>query len=253
MSNVCRYCGAKLDSAAMICTNCGKVVPAYNSSAKKQGYDQFGTPRQDQGAARDTVKTPYAATRSARQMQGVESGYADTGKRRSSAPAGYDPVKAAQQQKVPFVTNASSGKRQNTSTLAPLVFNLIKILIVVAILYAGFVFVRVMLVKQAKYDFKLAEGMTLASKNYGQAFDNYFKEGKWWYDFEKNIVTYEGTTSEGKVYKMTFGKVDGQTAVKTLYIDDKKIDNADGNIMKNYVLGMFMSEKEITSKAKAFR
>ena len=251
MSNVCRYCGAKLDSSAKICTNCGKVVPAFNQNAQKEGYNQFGTPERSKSTIRDTVKTPYAATRSARQMQAPDEKYGTSTLRRQPDP-GYDPVKAAAQKKVPFVTNASSGKQAHAGVLGPLLGKLIKIVLVLAVILVLFAVVRVLMVRQAKYDFKLPEQIKLESTTYGEAFGKFFKEGKWWYDIKKNAVTYKGTGYDNKEYDMVFGRVDGQTAVKSLTIDGKIIDSKDDNIMKNYVMGMFMAQRVTSEKAKAF-
>ena len=82
--------------------------------------------------------------------------------------------------------------------------------------------------------------MKLSCETYGEAVDNFFEEGKWRYHISDNKVVYYGTTKEGEEYVMTFGKVNGDTVVKRLTIDGKKID--DDKVMELYVMQMFMAE-----------
>ncbi|WP_294406122.1 zinc ribbon domain-containing protein [uncultured Ruminococcus sp.] len=235
----CVYCGAAMKEGAKICTNCGKVAPSEQLNGNQ--FSNFGGPQGMTPGAKNTARTTYAATRSAKQMKYADDKYGNGPRRRVDE--NYDPVKQSKQ-KVPFVTNESSGKEKHRSRIIPVVKLLIKIALVLFILYAAFGFARVMMVKSASYDFKLGEGMKLTSENYGDAFDNYFTDGKWSYELKGNCVTYKGTAQDGGEYEMTFGKSEGQTAVLTLTIDGKKIDSE--KIMPQYVLGMFMSEKMVT-------
>ena len=58
-----------------------------------------------------------------------------------------------------------------------------------------------------------------------------------------NQVSYEGTSESGDDYVMIFGKNDGQTAVRQMTKNSKKV--ASDSIM-NDVMGMFMFEKKVT-------
>ena len=55
--------------------------------------------------------------------------------------------------------------------------------------------------------------------------------------------SYEGTSESGDDYVMIFGKNDGQTVVRQMTKNSKKV--ASDSIM-NDVMGMFMFEKKVT-------
>jgi len=247
MKKVCGYCGAMIEDGSKICTNCGKMIAA-KGNAPKQGGLQFSNyggsamPVQN----KPEVRAPYMSKSNARQARQEAD---DRAYQRAGQPAGkhrtdsgYDPVRQAGQQKIPFVTNSSSGKEKNKSKVLPLVGTLVKIILVLLIIYVLFGFIRVMLVRTADYDFKLGEGMKLECENYGEAMDNYFEKGSWRYHLKGNQVTYTGETKSGEKYELTFGKKDGQTAVTRLVIDGKPVDKE--KIMDIYIMGMFMSSKE---------
>ncbi len=243
MKKVCGYCGAVIDDGAKICTNCGKMIAA-RGSAQKEGGLQFSNyggssmPVQN----KPDVRTPYMSRSNAKQARQEADNRAyqragqSTQQRRTDS--GYDPVRQAQQQRVPFVTNTSSGKEKTKSKITPIIGALVKIILALVILYVLFGFIRVMLVRSADYDFNLGEGMTLECENYGEAMDNYFEKGHWRYHLKGNCVTYTGETDSGEVYELTFGKIDKQTAVTRLVIDGKAVDK--DKIMDVYIMGMFM-------------
>ncbi|MDO4945184.1 MAG: zinc ribbon domain-containing protein [Ruminococcus sp.] len=243
MKKVCGYCGAVIDDGAKICTNCGKMI-AGKGSAQKEGGLQFSNyggssmPVQN----KPDVRTPYMSKANAKhaRQEADNRAYQRAGQsaQQRRTDNGYDPVRQAQQQRVPFVTNSSSGKEKSKSKIMPLIGKLVKIILVLFILYALFGFIRVMLVRSADYDFKLGEGMKLECENYGEAMDNYFEKGKWRYHLKGNCVTYTGETKSGEEYELTFGKKNKQTAVTKLVIDGKAVDK--DKIMDIYIMGMFM-------------
>lgn len=242
MKNVCSHCGAVIENGSKICTNCGRMVSGADIQGKGQErqFSSFGGAQGNVPGAGNRARTTYAAQRSAKQMKAPTQNYGENAKRRQIDP-GYDPVKQAAKQKVPFVTNETSGKEKNRSTVRPLLAALVKVALAAAVLYIAFAFVMVMLVRTAGYDFKLAEGVALPCDSYGEAFDNYFEDGKWRYSLKGNKVTFTGTDKDGKEYDITFGKKDGKTVVKRMLIDKKLI--SEDKIMDIYVMGMFMSEK----------
>lgn len=231
-----------MSEGAKICTNCGKVAAPMGQSSENSNR-QFSNFSGSQGmtpGASSRTKTTYASHRSARQMKAPEANYGQASARRRPD-ANYDPVKQAAQQRVPFVTNETSGKEKNRSRLSPIIGAIIKIIIALLIVYVVLSFAMVMLVRNAEYDFKLGKGISLECSTYGEAFDNYFEDGKWRFDIKSRKVTFEGTSYDKEKYEITFGRKEGQTVVQTMYIDDKRIDG--DKIMDVYVMGMFMTEK----------
>ena len=241
----CKFCGAAVDSSAKICPGCGKVMPAYHGAELKK-RSQFSGENERDGLTnnRMRVQTPYAAMRSGRQMDKLDENYGTPKARREHVPENYDPRKDIIKQ--PFSVGTGSGKQANQSKLSAGLSYIIKMTLIILVGLVLYAVLRVYLVTKASYDFKLDEGITLASKNYGEAFDNYFEEKRWWFDFSINKVTFKGTNGDGEEYYMVFGRTDdGQTAVKELTIDGKKIYNDNNTIMNNYILGTFMAEKKI--------
>ena len=245
MNISCRFCGASVESTAKICPGCGKVMPAYRG-AELKNRSSFSSADNNDGltAGRIRAQTPYAANRSGKQMDKLDENYGTPKARREHLPENYDPRK--DNSKLPFQAATGSGKQSARSIIGPGIAYLIKFIIIIAIGLVLYAVGRVFITSHSGYDFDLDSDIKLASKNYSTAFDNYFEETKWWFDFSKNKVTFTGKTSDGHEYKMVFGRdEDGQTAVTQLHIDGKKITNEDNNIMKNYILGTFMVQGEI--------
>ncbi|MBR1862965.1 MAG: zinc ribbon domain-containing protein [Ruminococcus sp.] len=248
----CRFCGALIDSSAKICPGCGRVAPAFRGSEKKE-MKQFGDSN-DTGLTPNAKNTPitasHASVREGRRMETPDENYGKPGGKKDHAD--FDHVKAAQEQRVPFAHNTSSGKFENRSSASAGVGVAIKIIVLLVIAFIVYSLVRVMQVKKAGYDFELEEGMTLPNSTYSQAFENYFESGKWRFDITGNCVTYKGRNSKGQKFEMEFGKVGQKIAVVELYIDGEMITGTD-NIMDNYILGMFMSERGKIDGGTAFR
>lgn len=241
----CRFCGASVDSTAKICPGCGKVMPAYHG-AQLNKKSQFSNADKHDGlaVARIQVQTPYSATRSGRMMDRLDENYGTPKARREHMPDNYDPRK--DNKTIPYTVATGSGKQAQRSVLSSGIAYGIRFILMIIIGLLLYAVIRVYMVTKASYDFDIDKNIKLASKNYGEAFDSYFVESKWWFDFSQNKVTFSGTDSDGRNYSMVFGKDDkGQTVVKELNIDGKKIYNDDNVIMDNYILGTFMSEKEI--------
>lgn len=248
----CRFCGALIDSSSKLCPGCGRVAPAFRGS-EEQELKQFGDTNASgltPGAKNTPITASHASVREGRRMEAPNENYG-----KNAAPqqhADFDHIKAAQQQKTPFVTNSSSGKFENRSRVSSgvgIAIRVLIILLIAAIVYAAF---KVITVKRAGYDFKLDDGMTLASSTYGEAVDSYFDGGKWRFDFLSNSVTYKGHNHHGELIEMTFGKLGDQVVVTELYVDGEMISGTT-NIMNNYVLGMFMAEKGKVEGGTAFR
>ena len=242
----CRFCGASVDSSAKICPGCGKVMPAYHGVEAGEG-SQFSNSNKRDGLTNNRIRTqtPYAANRSGRQMDKLDPNYGTKKARREHLPDNYDPRKEGIKQQ-PFTTGTGTGKQAYVSKLGNGIgyfFTFILIIMIAFIMYAT---ARVLAVTRSSYDFELGSGMHLANKNYGEAFDAYFKEQHWWFDITCNKVTFRGTNSNGEEYEMWFGRTaDGQTAVKELYIDGQKVFNENNRIMEAYILSAFMTEKDI--------
>jgi hypothetical protein len=238
MKKVCSYCGALMEEGAKICTNCGKVVPSQNKTASQSGqFNNFDDSYNEKRTA-STRNAPRVNPQDSLRKKST-GGTPSEAKRNKVVDSDYDPVRQARQERIPFVTNASSGKQENSSKIMPIIGMLVKIIIAVAVLFVGFSFVRCYLVSSKGYDFKLDESITLNSDTYGDAFDNYFEEGKWRYHIKGNKVVYTGTTKDGETYEMYFGKYAGQTAVTRLTIDGKSVD--EDKIMQLYIMPMFMA------------
>ena len=240
----CRFCGATVESSAKICPGCGKVMPSYRG-AEIKNKSQFSGGENNDGLTRvrSKAQTPYSASRSGRQMDRLDENYGTPNARKERVPDNYDPKAET---KLKYHPPTGSGKQANRSVIGPglaYIFKFIIIILVGLVLYAV---LRVFMVSRAGYDFKLDQNVTLASKSYGQAFKNYFEETHWWFDFSTNKVTFRGVDSDGHEYEMVFGRTDdGQTAVRQLHIDGKKINNSKNNIMNNYIMGMFMVQGEV--------
>ena len=147
---------------------------------------------------------------------------------------------------MPFSATTGSGKQANRSIISNGLANVIKFILIIIIGMVIYAIGRVLLVSHTNYDFNLDESIKLESSNYGDAFDSYFEECHWWFDFSQNKVTFRGIDKDGKEYNMVFGRApDGQTAVKELRIDGKKITTEDVDIMNTYIMGMFMTPKDI--------
>lgn len=243
-----------LEENSKICTNCGKVVAQsknINQNVSQNQFTDFDNRSPVEGrTVRQTQRSnvDYRAQQAQRQANrpntradSFDTPASQRSRQSSRSGQGYDPVRYAQQNNTPFSANSSSGK-ENRSRLKPLIFTLIKIIIVIAVLYVGFVFVRVYLVSHGEYEFETT--MKLSCENYSEAFDNYFEEGSWKYTLSKNQVSYEGTTKEGEEYVMTFKSENGQVVVSRLVIDGTAVEQ--DKIMDTYILGMFMAEKKST-------
>lgn len=233
-----------MESSAKICPGCGKVMPSYRG-AELNNKSQFMGEEDNDGLTkvRTKAQTPYSATRSGRQMDRLDENYGTPNARKERVPENYDPKAET---KLKYNRPTGSGKQANRSVIGPglaKVFKLILLLLLAAVLYAV---IRVVMVRQAGYDFNLDKDVKLASKSYGEAFKNYFEETHWWFDIKTNKVTFRGVDADGHEYEMVFGRTeDGQTAVKQLVIDGKNISNDKNNIMNNYVMGMFMVTGEV--------
>lgn len=244
MNITCRFCGASVESSAKICPGCGKVMPSFRG-AEKNDRSQFSGEDNNDGLTRvrTRTQTPYSATRSGRQMDRLDENYGTPKARKEHMPDNYDP---RAETKLKYNRPTGSGKQANRSVIGPGLANLFKIALLLCLAVLIYAFIRVFMVRQAGYDFKLDKDVTLVSENYGKAFSNYFEETHWWFDIKTNKVTFRGVDSDGKEYEMVFGRTeDGQTAVKQLVIDGKNISNEKNNIMNNYIMGMFMVSKEI--------
>ncbi|ADU20858.1 zinc ribbon domain-containing protein [Ruminococcus albus] len=241
----CRFCGASVESTDKICPGCGKVMPAFKG-AELGRHNQFSSDRERDGLSpsRLVVQTPYAATRSGRQMDKLDEHYGTAKARKEHHPDNYDPRK--DNRAVPFSATTGSGKQANRSIISNGLANVIKFILIIIIGMVIYAIGRVLLVSHTNYDFNLDESIKLESSNYGDAFDSYFEECHWWFDFSQNKVTFRGVDKDGKEYNMVFGRApDGQTAVKELRIDGKKITTEDVDIMNTYIMGMFMTPKDI--------
>ena len=245
MKITCRFCGANVDSSAKICPGCGKVIPAYKG-AELGNKNQFSTDRERDGLAvsRLTTQTPYAATRSGRQMEKLDENYGTPKARKEHHPDNYDPRKDTKTS--PYSTGTGSGKQAYRSVFSNGLANVIKFIIIITVGMFLYAVGKVFIVSDTNYDFNLNDNIQLESSSYGEAFDSYFEQCRWWFDFSVNKVTFTGIDKDGVEYKMVFGRApDGQTAVKELRIDGKKITTEDADIMSTYILGMFMTPKEI--------
>ena len=138
-------------------------------------------------------------------------------------------------------TEHSSSGKEDYGKGKKILKTLFKITVVILVIYFVIAFVRIFSVRHSTYDFDTE--MKLASENYGEAVDAYFKDGKWKYNIFKNQVSYEGTSESGDDYVMIFGKNDGQTVVRQMTKNSKEV--ASDSIM-NDVMGMFMFEKKVT-------
>lgn len=246
MNISCRFCGASVDSTAKICPGCGKVMPSFRGAEikNKTSLDRQNE-RDGLTSSRIRAQTPYSATRSGRMMDKLDENYGTPKARREHVPENYDP--RIDEKKIPFNSPTGSGKQSNRSIFAPGLATIIKFIVIIGVGMVLYAVGRVFLVMHAGYDFKLDKDVKLVSKNYGEAFDNYFvEEEHWWFDFSRNKVTYRGVNENGEEYEMVFGRTDdGQTAVIELKVDGTKITNEKNNIMKNYIMGTFMVSKGV--------
>lgn len=234
-----------MESTAKICPGCGKVMPSYRG-AEIKNKSRLSNENNNDGltSVREKVQTPYAASRSGRQMGTLDENYGKPKAPSGKMPEKYDPKSS--DTKLRFNRPTGSGKQSYRSVIGPGLAYIIKFAIIIIIGLILYAVIRVLMVKNTGYDFKLDKDVTLVSKTYGQAFDNYFEEKHWWFDLSQNKVTFRGVDSAGKEYKMVFGRSDdGQTAVKSLTIDGKKISNDKNNIMNNYIMGTFMVQGEV--------
>lgn len=234
MSRHCTFCGSKLEDGAKICTNCGKMVPIA-SSTQRRGEQEFIDRSRIQGIPKRVYEHPKRAEAEERMRREQEARKAkrvrETDRNREMSAADY--------RRTP--TDHSSSGKENYGKGKKILKTLLKITVVILVIYFVIAFVRIFSVRHSTYDFDTE--MKLASENYGEAVDAYFKDGKWKYNIFKNQVSYEGTSESGDDYVMIFGKNDGQTVVRQMTKNSKKV--ASDSIM-NDVMGMFMFEKKVT-------
>lgn len=256
MKRTCNYCGAVLEEGSKICTNCGKVIATQkkvnNQGGQFNNFDERATQnvkstKNVQNTQQKASGETFQRTQQKANRQGRGSSYEDfssgTSVKRQAARKNYDfdTVSKAQNVRIPFETNASSGK-ENRSKIAPVLSTIVKIILILVIAYIVFMFVRCYLVSHKSYNFDLDDNIKLTSENYGEAVDNYFKDGKWRYDIKENKVTYIGETNSGEEYVMTFGSRDGETVVISLTIDGERVPT--DKIMDLYVMPMFMADNK---------
>lgn len=234
MSRHCTFCGSKLEDGAKICTNCGKMVPIA-SSVQKRGEQEYIDRSRIQGIPKRVYEHPKRAEAEERMRREQEARNA----RRARETARNRELSAQEHRRTP--TEHSSSGKENYGNGKKIVKTVLKFAVILALIYFVLAFVRILGVRHSTYKFDTE--MTLANENYGEAFDAYFKSGKWKYNIFKNQVSYEGTSESGDEYTMTFGKKKGQTIVRLMTKNGKKM--ASDSIM-NDVMGMFMFEKKVT-------
>ena len=243
MKKTCRYCGAYIDNNAKLCTNCGKIVkmPKEQTFSAAVDYDKVVkelTPPKKEGRQMRAAQTVPKTS-----MKSADAGYEQHKAKENVAHRSYSnspvsPKKRAEAEKLKYSEYGTSGK-ENASKIMPILKKAAKIAVIIFAIYFVFAFIRIFMISQGNYDF--GNGLTMTNSNYSQAVSNYFEDGKWRFRLFKNQVYYEGTQKNGDKYLMTFKYKSGEVIVDSLYINDKEIPKKD--IMDNYIMGMFMSEK----------
>ena len=242
MKKTCTYCGAYIDDNAKLCTNCGKIVkrPKEQTFSAAVDYDKVVkelTPKREGKQMRAARSVPRAS------MKSADEGYAQHKKQENVAHRSYSnspvsPRQRAQAEKLRYTDSGTSGK-ENVSRVAPVLKVIVKIALIIIAACFIFAFIRIFTISHGSYDFK--NGMAMTNENYYEATSNYFEDGKWRFRLFKNQVYYKGTMKDGDEYLMTFKYRSGEVIVDSLYVNDKEIPQKD--IMDNYIMGMFMSEK----------
>ena len=219
-------CGSVVGEGDKICPNCGRVI-IHNKITRSHNSVMYN-PQSKSGRRNSMNKnnldydTIYSSDVLRKKVEQPESQ--------------FTPEQRAALETDGHTRRGYSG-RQNYGKIVPFVGKVIKIAILLVIIYLLVCFVRVTMVKTS--DYKFDTKMELTCENYGEAMKAYFDDGSWHYRLSRNTVSYEGTKKK-KVYKLTFKKENGQVIVDSLTIDDEQIPKK--KIMKEYVMGMFMSE-----------
>lgn len=224
MKRTCINCGAILDVGDKLCPNCGRVAlqPKKNTSSANINYT---APR------RRPKRGGGQMSKAAQSANPFENQ-----KKKTRYNSTFSPTQRAELENIRYHRTGYSGKDKR-GKIAPFMGKIIKIVLVLAVLYISFYFVRVETTKHSEYDFKTK--MELPCSTYGEAMENYFKDnGSWNFELTRNKVSYTGT-KDNDTYVLTFGSKDGQTVVTMLTINGKEVDK--NKIMEEYVLGMFMS------------
>ena len=242
MKKTCPFCGAYVGKSDKICASCGKVLNFSGDrvTSAAVSYDSVVkelTPKRERTKMRSAHPIPGSS------MKSADSGYNQFNKSGSNTRKSYSnspvsPVQRANAETLKYEDNLSSGK-ENVSKIAPVLKAIGKIVAIIVIAYFIFGFLRVFIMTQGSYEFD--NNLTMTNANYSQALSNYFESGTWKFHWFKNQVYYDGTTKNGDEYNMTFRYKNGDVIVDSMKINGKTIPEKD--IMNNYVMGMFMSQK----------
>lgn len=220
----CTGCGARLAPNVKLCPQCGKLVdaprPQQTNPPKRRPAPQS---RSDAGAVRSQSRNLSGRVNAKPARRPLPP---KTAKKPAAAPARPAPyIYEGHPDAAP-----SDKKRKSTA----LIFRILTVLVILAAAYAAIFAVQVFRVKISSYDFDT--DMKLSHKNYGQAIEDYFEDGKWSVNPFSGVCVYKGETKHGEEYEIVFTarisvKVDKIT-VNGKTVDDKQIENR--------LMGMFI-------------
>ena len=239
MSKFCTYCGARLGDSIKVCPDCGRLVGIENSKVSEAAH-------QRREAARRVYEHPRRV-----QQQAQQSAVRTRQRPQQRPPQQRSPEPVHEQHRPrPAPEQMQHTAKKKKTSAAAVVWRAAKkvilIGIIAAVIYGVLAFLMISLTKKASYDFSGVTQMQLEQDSYGEAVDVYFKDGSWSFNLFTFTVSYTGTANNGDDYVMKFGREKGQTIVKEMKVNGKKINRKD--IMPLYVMGMFNSVEIKTNK-----
>lgn len=216
MRKLCKFCNTVLGENDLKCPTCGKVYeesPLKNKSQARESV--WGA-----GSQFSSVELKPEKTRSEMRSQSGTYGKDYTQFKKPTNKGKYDEdiardIKRSARSKnmeLPdlnlykggFEKNLSSGKAENASHLKPFINKLIKFILVIVLLYCGFVVYRVMSTSHRMPYLKTDK--KIQSESYSKAFYVYFRDGMWKYNFLEDEVYYEGIDFDENKYVIVFSK-----------------------------------------------
>ena len=240
MSKFCTYCGAQLGDSIKVCPDCGRLISIDENKVSAAAH-------QRREAARRVYEHP-------KRVQNTQAGQGAVRTRpgpRQQPPQKRRPEPVQEHKRPrPAPEQMQNTAKKKKSGVGSLIWKIVKkvllIGIIVGIIYGVLAFAMISLTKKASYDFSGVTQMQLEQDSYGEAIDVYFKDGSWSFNMFTFTVSYTGTAHNGDDYVMKFGHEKGQTVVKEMKVNGKKINQKD--IMPLYVMGMFNSVEIKTNK-----
>ncbi|MBQ9375093.1 MAG: hypothetical protein IJU04_01985 [Ruminococcus sp.] len=236
MERKCSACGARISDNMKICANCGKVVPPLrakrpvNQNPQRQQVNRSTQNRPAQPQRQVSSQRPASAVKSApaRSSQRVNT-QTFTPERKHTHPPKKQPVPKPRKTPARQVTKSTGITKEK-------IFKGLKIALIVLIVYVVISVIQVFRVRFATYDFK--SDMKMTAENYGQAIDNSFDSGMWYYNPITFTVTYKGEKKHEEDYELKFSAFI-KVRLKSVSVGDKE---KTGNKMESAIMGLFMNE-----------